>query len=93
MRRGSGVKPLLKVKAGKIYVSISTGDLVALIILAIFLMEFALMSSGKMYEAEQMAMFTSGYGLGYLLEKVLRSVGGGWAKSSKTSRRRRRSIR
>lgn len=92
MRRSS-VKPLLKVKAGKIYVSISTRDIVALIILTIFLMEFALMSMGRMYEAEQMALFTSGYGLGYLLEKVLRNVGRSWSKSSKTSRRRRRRVR
>lgn len=61
----------LKVKRGRLTVEVDAGDLVALAIFAALLMQFLLLMGGRIEEAEKMALFASGYGLGYLLERVV----------------------
>ena len=79
----------LKVKRAGLLIEISTRDLVALIIMTVILSEFVLMAWGRMEEAERMALFASGYGLGYLLERLMRDEG----EAPKALGRRRRRIR
>ncbi len=79
----------LKVKRAGLLIEVSTRDLIALIIMAAILSEFILMAWGRVDEAESMALFVSGYGLGYLLERLMRDEG----EPSKTMGRRRRRLR